>query len=97
MFQESKTTDYLLLVCNSRTSLPLFEIYHFLTLFQLFGTLFSLGAIVFAANNNGADDTDDKSLGFAAIWMMLMVIGLSVGGTMVMRKVRAIKGEIHMY
>ena len=59
-----------------------FEIYHFLTLSQLFGTLFSLGVIVFAANNNGADDTDDNFLGFAAI---SIVIGLSVGGIMAKR------------
>lgn len=36
-------------------------------------------------NNNGDDDTDSKSLGFAAIWMMILILALSYGGTMVLR------------
>ena len=41
---------------------------------------------MFAANNNNDKESSSKSLGFAAIWMMFMVVGLAVGGTMVMRK-----------
>ncbi|KAF0687066.1 Aste57867_21147 [Aphanomyces stellatus] len=51
-----------------------------------FAVMFCLGALVFAANNNGDGPQYNKSLGFAGIWMMFLVIGLSVGGTMVMRK-----------
>ncbi|RHX98695.1 hypothetical protein DYB25_000595 [Aphanomyces astaci] len=51
-----------------------------------FAVMFSLGAMVFAANNNGDGPQYSKSLGFAGIWMMFLVIALSIGGTMVMRK-----------
>ena len=52
----------------------------------LFAILYSLAAITFAANNDGSDLADNKSLGFASIWMMLLMIALSVGGTLVMRR-----------
>ncbi|OQR95799.1 hypothetical protein THRCLA_07564 [Thraustotheca clavata] len=51
-----------------------------------FAMMFCLGAIVFAANNNNDGIQYSKSLGFAGIWMMFLVIGLSLGGTLVMRK-----------
>ncbi|OQR83278.1 hypothetical protein ACHHYP_14914 [Achlya hypogyna] len=51
-----------------------------------FAAMFCLGAIVFAANNNGNGIQQSKSLGFAGIWMMFLVIALSIGGTLVMRK-----------
>lgn len=48
--------------------------------------MYSLGAITFAVHQNGDDVHDDKSLAFAAIWYMLLVLMLSIGGTLVMRK-----------
>ncbi|KAG9413973.1 hypothetical protein AC1031_013178 [Aphanomyces cochlioides] len=51
-----------------------------------FAMMFCLGAIVFAANNNHDGPQYNKSLGFAGIWMMFLVVALSIGGTMVMRK-----------
>lgn len=48
--------------------------------------MYALAAIVAAVNNNGSGMADSKSLGFVGIWAMFLVIGLSVGGTMVMRK-----------
>ncbi|KDO22406.1 hypothetical protein SPRG_11358 [Saprolegnia parasitica CBS 223.65] len=51
-----------------------------------FAVMFCLGAIVFAANNNQDGIQYSKSLGFAGIWMMFLVIALSIGGTLVMRK-----------
>ncbi|DAZ94216.1 TPA: hypothetical protein N0F65_001066, partial [Lagenidium giganteum] len=56
----------------------------FITL--IFGFMYALAAIVAAINNNGEHISDSKSLGFVGIWAMFLVIGLSVGGTMVMRK-----------
>ncbi|GAB9474459.1 hypothetical protein Gpo141_00011582 [Globisporangium polare] len=56
----------------------------FITL--IFGFMYALAAIVAAVNNNGSGMADSKSLGFVGIWAMFLVIGLSVGGTMVMRK-----------
>lgn len=53
---------------------------------QVFGFMYALAAIVAAVNNNGSGEADSKSLGFVGIWAMFLVIGLSVGGTMVMRK-----------
>ena len=50
-------------------------------------SFYGLSAMVLATNNNGSGVTNSKSLGFAAIWMMLLVIALSIGGTLVMRKV----------
>lgn len=52
----------------------------------VFAFMYALGAIVMAVNNNGSSTYDNKSLGFAGIWMTVLVILLSVGGTMVMRK-----------
>ncbi len=51
-----------------------------------FAVVFCLAAITFAANNNHDGIQYSKSLGFAGIWMMFLVIGLSIGGTIVMRK-----------
>merc|ERR1719231_2116571 len=45
---------------------------------------FVITAMVMASNNDGR--TGSKSDGFAAIWTMLLIIGLSIGGTLVMRK-----------
>jgi hypothetical protein len=56
----------------------------FITL--VFGFMYALAAIVAAVNNNGNGEADSKSLGFVGIWAMFLVVGLSVGGTMVMRK-----------
>ena len=53
---------------------------------QAFGVMYALAAIVAAAANNGSALHDSRSLGFAGIMAMFLVIGLSVGGTMVMRK-----------
>mmetsp|Transcript_38806 Transcript_38806/g.51133 ORF Transcript_38806/g.51133 Transcript_38806/m.51133 type:complete len:217 (+) Transcript_38806:80-730(+) len=38
------------------------------------------------AASNGASATGSSSAGFAAIWMMLLLILISVGGTIIMRK-----------
>lgn len=48
--------------------------------------MYALAAIVAAVNNNGSGMADSKSLGFVGIWAMLLIVSLSVGGTMVMRK-----------
>lgn len=48
--------------------------------------MYAIAAIVAAANNNDDSNGNSKSLGFVGIWAMFLVIGLSVGGTMVMRK-----------
>lgn len=48
--------------------------------------MYSLAAIVAAINNNTNSISSQKSLGFVGIWAMFLVIGLSVGGTLVMRK-----------
>lgn len=53
---------------------------------QVFGFMYALAAIVAAVNNNGSGEADSKSLGFVGVWAMFLIIGLSVGGTMVMRK-----------
>jgi hypothetical protein len=55
---------------------------------QVFGLCFIIAAIAMAAANDGNDASDNKSDGFAAVWTMLLVLGLSIGGTMVMRKVQ---------
>jgi hypothetical protein len=55
---------------------------------QVFGVCFTIAAIAMAAANDGHDASDNKSDGFAAVWTMLLVMLLSVGGTAVMRKVR---------
>jgi uncharacterized membrane protein len=52
--------------------------------FQLFVFCFVVTAMVMASNNDGRNGS--KSDGFAAIWTMLLIIGLSIGGTLVMRK-----------
>ncbi|KAJ0402479.1 hypothetical protein P43SY_003411 [Pythium insidiosum] len=52
----------------------------------VFGFMYSLAAIVAAVNNNGTGVSSQKSLGFVGIWALFLVIGLSVGGTLVMRK-----------
>jgi hypothetical protein len=53
--------------------------------FQVFVFCFVITAMVMASNNDGR--AGSKSDGFAAIWTMLLIIGLSIGGTLVMRKV----------
>nr|CCA25334.1 conserved hypothetical protein [Albugo laibachii Nc14] len=50
------------------------------------GFMYAITAIVAAVYNNGHNLSDSKSLGFAGIWTMILMIGLSVGGTLVMRK-----------
>ncbi|KAL7690214.1 hypothetical protein Plhal304r1_c013g0050461 [Plasmopara halstedii] len=52
----------------------------------LFGFMYAIAAIVAAINNNGEGESDSKSLGFVGIWAMILIVVLSVGGTMVMRK-----------
>jgi hypothetical protein len=54
--------------------------------YQIFGFMYALAAIVAAINNDGQRISSQKSLGFVGIWAMLLIIGLSVGGTFVMRK-----------
>jgi len=51
----------------------------------IFVFCFVITALVMA-HNNDVSDTGNKSDGFAAIWTMLLIIALSIGGTMVMRK-----------
>ncbi|KAG1705271.1 hypothetical protein DVH05_004201 [Phytophthora capsici] len=53
---------------------------------MLFGFMYAIAAIVAAVNNNGEGESDSKSLGFVGVWAMILIIALSVGGTMVMRK-----------
>lgn len=48
--------------------------------------MYAITAIVAAVENSGRNLSDSKSLGFAGIWAMILMIGLSVGGTLVMRK-----------
>ncbi len=48
---------------------------------QLLAFAFVISACAAASNS------DSKSYNFAAIWLMLLTIGFSVGGTLVMRKV----------
>jgi uncharacterized membrane protein len=48
--------------------------------------MYALAAIVAAVNNDGSGISSSKSLGFVGIWAMFLVLGLSVGGTLVMRK-----------
>ncbi|CCI41851.1 hypothetical protein ABG067_005903 [Albugo candida] len=50
------------------------------------GFMYAITAIVAAVENSGRNLSDSKSLGFAGIWAMILMIGLSVGGTLVMRK-----------
>ncbi|ETK93620.1 hypothetical protein F441_03358 [Phytophthora nicotianae CJ01A1] len=53
---------------------------------MLFGFMYAIAAIVAAVNNDGEGESDSKSLGFVGVWAMILIIALSVGGTMVMRK-----------
>lgn len=53
---------------------------------MLFGFMYAIAAIVAAVNNDGEGESDSKSLGFVGIWAMILIVALSVGGTMVMRK-----------
>ncbi|KAE9213366.1 hypothetical protein PF002_g17979 [Phytophthora fragariae] len=52
----------------------------------LFGFMYAIAAIVAAVNNDGEGESDSKSLGFVGVWAMILIVALSVGGTMVMRK-----------
>ncbi|TMW61056.1 hypothetical protein Poli38472_014517 [Pythium oligandrum] len=52
----------------------------------IFGFMYALAAIVAAVNNGGSGISSSKSLGFVGIWAMFLIVGLSVGGTLVMRK-----------
>ena len=51
---------------------------------------FVISAIALAASNDAGGPGTSRSDGFAAIWTMLLIVGLSIGGTMVLRKVRAL-------
>uniref|UniRef100_M4BZY4 Uncharacterized protein n=1 Tax=Hyaloperonospora arabidopsidis (strain Emoy2) TaxID=559515 RepID=M4BZY4_HYAAE len=53
---------------------------------MLLGFMYAIVAIVAAVNNNHEGESDSKSLGFVGIWAMILIIALSIGGTMVMRK-----------
>ncbi|KAI9997928.1 hypothetical protein PInf_002185 [Phytophthora infestans] len=53
---------------------------------MLFGFMYAIAAIVAAVNNDGEGESDSKSLGFVGVWAMILIVALSVGGTMVMRK-----------
>ncbi|KAL4109807.1 hypothetical protein PRIC1_001502 [Phytophthora ramorum] len=53
---------------------------------MLFGFMYAIAAIVAAVNNDGEGESDSKSLGFVGMWAMILIVALSVGGTMVMRK-----------
>ena len=53
---------------------------------MLFGFMYAIAAIVAAVNNDGKGESDSKSLGFVGVWAMILIIALSVGGTLVMRK-----------
>ncbi|KAG7390220.1 hypothetical protein PHYBOEH_007071 [Phytophthora boehmeriae] len=52
----------------------------------VFGFMYAIAAIVAAINNNGDGEGDSKSIGFVGVWAMLLIIALSVGGTLVMRR-----------
>ena len=49
---------------------------------------FVISAIALAASNDTGEKGTSRSDGFAAIWTMLLIVALSVGGTMVLRKHR---------
>lgn len=51
----------------------------------VFVFMFVIAAMVMA-HNNDVSGGGNRSDGFAAIWTMLLIVALSVGGTMVMRK-----------
>merc|ERR1719353_2467252 len=51
----------------------------------IFVFCFCIAAMVMA-HNNDESGAGNKSDGFAAIWTMLLIVALSIGGTMVMRK-----------
>ena len=53
---------------------------------MLLGFMYAIVTIVAAVNNNHEGESDSKSLGFVGIWAMILIIALSIGGTMVMRK-----------
>ncbi|POM73153.1 Hypothetical protein PHPALM_10022 [Phytophthora palmivora] len=53
---------------------------------MLFGFMYAIAAIVAAVNNDADGESDSKSLGFVGIWAMILIVMLSIGGTMVMRK-----------
>ncbi|CAI5705668.1 hypothetical protein KXD40_000822 [Peronospora effusa] len=55
---------------------------------MLFGFMYAIAAIVAAVNNDGKGESDSKSLGFVGVWAMILIVALSVGGTMVMRNHR---------
>eukprot|EP00937_MAST-01D_sp_MAST-1D-sp2_P005582 g5582.t1 len=54
----------------------------------VFVACFVIAAIAFAAHNDSGEVGTSRSDGFAAIWAMILIVGLSVGGTMVLKKYR---------
>jgi hypothetical protein len=77
-------------LCIKHTNTPT-KLIHFLwvvTNFLVF--LFFCAAISLAAHNDCSSIEEgvcSKSTGFAAIWALLMALGLAVGGSLVLRKV----------
>ncbi|CAI5742618.1 unnamed protein product [Hyaloperonospora brassicae] len=53
---------------------------------MLLGLLYAIAAVVAAVNNDHEGESDSKSLGFVGIWAMLLIIALSIGGTLVLRQ-----------
>jgi len=73
------------LIANTR---PEKQITYAWVLCLIFVFAFCICAIAMAANNDAAGEYHSKSHGFAVIWSMLLVILLSVGGTLVMQRFR---------
>lgn len=48
--------------------------------------VFMICAIAFGSQNDDGDASDSGAVGFAAVWTMLLVIAMGVGGTFVLRK-----------
>ena len=53
---------------------------------MLLGLLYAIAAVVAAVNNDHEGESDSKSLGFVGIWAMLLIVALSIGGTLVLRQ-----------